>query len=123
MTPEAAVYQFMNSFGIPAMPSSSVPDDQAFPYITYDLVVGEWLGGDVPMTVNVWYRTESEALPNAKVRQMFDAIGDGGVILSCDGGLLWVRRGSPWAQALVVDGEDKAVKRRYVNIDIEYMLS
>lgn len=121
VTPEAAIYKFMNGFGIPAMPSSSVPHDQQFPYITYDLALGEWLGGDVNMPVNVWYKTESEALPNAKVRDIYEEIGMSGVTVACDNGLLWVKRGSPWAQAVSIDGENEGVKRRYVNINIEFM--
>lgn len=126
MTPEAAIYKFMSSFGIPAYPSSSVPsqgDDewQGFPYITYDLVVGEWLEPEVNMSANVWYRTESEAQPNAKVREISQAIGKGGVTLPCDGGMLWLKRGSPWAQAVTIVGEDEKVKRRYINVNIEYL--
>lgn len=121
MTPEAAINRFLSGFGIPAYASSSVPSDATFPYLTYDLVIGEWQGGDVNMPVNVWYRTESEAEPNAKVREMFTAIGIGGVTLTCDGGMLWVKRGSPWAQAVTIEGEDEKVKRRYVNINVEYI--
>lgn len=123
MTPEAALNYFMNGFGIDAYPSSSVPHDMEFPYITYDLTIGEWNGGEVNMPVNVWYRTESEAEPNAKVREIFSAIGMGGVIVPCEGGALWLKRGSPWAQAVTIDGEDEKVKRRYVNINIEYLLA
>ena len=121
MTPEAAVYTFLSSFGIPAYAASSVPDQATFPYLTYDLVLGEWGQPEVNMPVNVWYRTDSEALPNAKVREISQAIGMGGVTLPCDGGMLWVKKGSPWAQAITVEGEDEKVKRRYVNINIEYL--
>lgn len=121
MTPEAAIYRFFNGFGIPAYASSSVPDREPFPYITYDLVLGEWDGGESMLTANVWYRTESEAEPNAKVREMSSAIGLSGVTLPCDGGMLWLKRGTPWAQAVNVSGEDEQVKRRYLNIDIEYL--
>lgn len=121
MTPEAAVYTFLSSFGIPAYAASSVPDQATFPYLTYDLVLGEWGQPEVNMPVNVWYRTDSEALPNAKVREISQAIGMGGVTLPCDGGMLWVKKGSPWAQAVTVEGEDEKVKRRYVNINIEFM--
>ncbi len=121
MTPEAAVYTFLSSFGIPAYAASSVPDQATFPYLTYDLVLGEWGQPEVNMPVNVWYRTDSEALPNAKVREISNAIGMGGVTLPCDGGMLWVKKGSPWAQAVTVEGEDEKVKRRYVNINIEYL--
>lgn len=121
MTPEAAIYQFLSGFDIPAYAATATPSDAEFPYITYDLVVGTWGGGEVNMPVNVWYRTDSEALPNAKVREIADAMGLGGVQLHCDGGTLWLKKGSPWAQAVRVEGEDDKVKRRYVNINIEYL--
>lgn len=121
MTPEAAIYQWLNGFGIPAYASASVPDQAEFPYITYDLVVGVWMRGEVNMPVDVWYRTDSEAAPNAKVREIGEAIGLGGVTVPCDGGMLWLKKGSPWAQAMTVEGEDEKVKRRYVNINIEYL--
>ena len=123
MTPEAAIYGFLNGFSIPAYASASVPDQAQFPYITYDLVLGEWGQPKVNMPVNVWYRTDSEAQPNAKVREIGERIGMGGVLLHCDGGVLWVKKGSPWAQAVTVEGEDEKVKRRYVNINIEYLTS
>lgn len=121
MTPEAAVYSFLSGFGIPAYAATSVPDQAAFPYLSYDLIVGEWMGGDVNMPVNVWYRTDSEAEPNAKVRQISDALKNGGATVHCDGGMLWFKKGSPWAQSLSVEGEDDKVKRRYININIEYL--
>lgn len=123
MTPEAAIYGFLNGFSIPAYASASVPDQAQFPYITYDLVLGEWGQPEVNMPVNVWYRTESEAQPNAKVHEIGERIGMGGVLLHCDGGVLWVKKGSPWAQAVTVEGEDEKVKRRYVNINIEFLTS
>lgn len=121
MTPEAAIYQFLSGFGIPAYASTSVPDQAEFPYLTYDLVIGEWMQTEVNMPVNVWYRTTSEAEPNAKVREMSAALGLGGVTLQCDGGMLWVKKGSPWAQAMSIEGEDDMVKRRYVNVNIEFL--
>ena len=38
MTKAAAIYQFWNSFGLTAYEENTVPDDAAFPYITYQLV-------------------------------------------------------------------------------------
>ena len=121
MTQEAAIYQFLSGFSIPAYASASVPDQAQFPYLTYDLVLGEWEQGEVNMQVNVWYRTESEATPNAKVREIGAAIGRGGVTVPCDGGFLWLKKGSPWAQSVTIDGEDEKVKRRLLNISIETM--
>lgn len=119
-TPEAAIYSYLSSFGIPAYAATATPSDAEFPYITYDLVLGEWLQGEVNMPVNVWYRTDSEAEPNAKVREISRSI-DGGVLLACDGGFVWVKKGSPWAQAVRVEGEDDRIKRRYVNINLEFL--
>ena len=76
MTPEAAVYTFLSSFGIPAYAASSVPDQATFPYLTYDLVLGEWGQPEVNMPVNVWYRTDSEAR-HAPLRRR-DALGQEG---------------------------------------------
>lgn len=122
MTPEAAVYEWMSSFGIPAYAATSTPDDAAFPYITYDLAVDGWDGGEVNVTTNVWYRTDSEAQPNAKVREMTERLRHGGETRPCDGGMLWFKKGSPWAQAVRVEGEDERIKRRYVNVIIEYLV-
>lgn len=127
MTPEAAIYQFMNSFGIPAYSEASVPDQnapewQGFPYLTYQLVIGEWMDGEVNMPVNLYDRTTSEKTLNTKVREMSNAIGRGGITLPCDGGMLWVKKGSPWAQAMNIEGEDEMVKRRYININIEFLI-
>lgn len=120
MTPEAAIYQFMNGFGIPAYASTSTPSDAEFPYITYDLVLGKWMGGEVNMPVNVWYRTESEAIPNAMVRSISRAVSLGGVQIPCDGGTIWIKKGQPWAQAVRVEGEDEKIKRRYINLNLEF---
>lgn len=123
MSPEAAVYQFMSSFGIPAYAAASAPSDAEFPYITYDLVVGEWMQAEVNMPANVWYRTDSEAEPNAKVREIGAVLGNGGKTVPCDGGMLWFKKGSPWAQAVRVEGEDDKVKRRYINVNVEYLVT
>ena len=126
MTPEAALHAFLSGFDIPAYAAAATPDKgddewQGFPYLTYDLVMGAWGQAEVNVTVNLWYRTDSEAVPNAKVREMHDAIGLGGVTVPCDGGMLWIKRGSPWAQSVLVEGEDDKVKRRYVNVNVEYL--
>lgn len=121
MTPEAAIYQWLSEFGIPAYAATSTPNDADLPYITYDLVVGDWSGGEVNMPVNVWYRTDSEAEPNAKVREIHDRLKNGGESVACDGGIIWFKKGSPWAQAVRVEGEDERIKRRYVNINLEYL--
>lgn len=120
MTKAAALYQFFSSFDMPAYPVTNVPDDVIFPYLTYELATSAWEGGEVGLTVNLWFHTTSEAVPNAKAEELSAAIGLGGKILRCDGGAIWLKRGSPWCQSLL-DDTDKGIKRRYLNISAEYL--
>lgn len=120
MTKGAAIQQFFESFGISAYTASSVPDDAVFPWLTYELITSAWEGGEVGMTVNLWYYTESEAAPNAKAQEISEAISVGGKVLKCDGGYIWLKRGSPWCQSLT-DDTDSNIKRRYLNVTAEYL--
>lgn len=122
MTPEAAMQRFWEGFGMPAYAASSVPHDAEYPYLTYDMPVCYWGQGEAAQTVNLWFRTDSEAAPNAKAREIGGAIGPGGVQLRCDGGTVWLKRGSPFAQA-VADEDDPKVKRRYLNVSLEYNIA
>ena len=119
-TKAAALHEFFSSFGLPAYPVSSVPEDTVFPWLTYELITSAWEEGEVGIVVNLWYYTESEATPNAKAEEISRAIGLGGTTLPCDDGLIWVKRGSPWCQSLR-DDTDPLIKRRYLNISAEYM--
>lgn len=119
MTKNAALYQFFNRF-MTAYPVSSVPEDTVFPYLVYENVIDSWTGGEVSMSVNFWFYTESEAIPNAKVQEISAAIGSGGTTILCDGGFIWIKRGSPFAQPLV-DDTAPGIKRRLINLSAEFM--
>ena len=116
-----AVQSWLSGFSIPAYAAAAVPSDADFPYLTYELVIGELYGGEVNMPVNLWYHGDSEAAPNAKARELYHDIGIGGRLLPCDGGCIWVKRGSPWCQSVVIEGEDEHIKRRYINVNLEYL--
>lgn len=120
MTKAAALYQFFSSFGMEAYTSTSVPDDVTFPYLTYELITSAWEDGEVGLTVNLWFYTTSEAIPNAKAQELSKAIGLGGKIIPCEGGAIWLKRGSPWCQSLS-DETSPTIKRRYINITAEYL--
>ncbi len=120
MTKAAALYQFFSSFGMTAYTSTSVPEDAVFPYLTYELIISAWEAGEVGLTVNLWFYTESEKIPNTKADEISRAIGLGGKILPCDGGYIWLKRGSPWCQSLS-DETSPTIKRRYINITAEYL--
>lgn len=120
MNKTAALHDFFSGFGIPAYPETSVPNDTVFPWLTYTPVVDSLDGGEVSLTVNLWYYTESESIPNAKAREIEKVIGIGGKILNCDDGKIWIKRGTPWCQSLS-DDTDRTIKRRYINITAEYL--
>lgn len=120
MTKGAALQSFFAGFSIPAYPAAAVPSGAKFPYLTYDAVFDAFPGGEVSITANLWYYTDSEAEPNAKAQELSAAIGYSGVTLSCDDGYIWLKRGSPFCQSLS-DAADHNIKRRYINISAEYL--
>ena len=119
MTKAAAIYQFWNSFGLAAYEENSVPDDAAFPYITYQLVTDSF-DREIPLTASIWYRSESWTAINSKTGEISQKISRGGKIISCDGGAIWLKRGQPFAQNMG-DESDDLVKRKYLNITVEFI--
>lgn len=120
MTEAGAVYAFLSGFGIPAYASTSVPDDAAFPYLTYDLSTNDFWGGETSLVVSVWSRSEGEAEANRLAKLVTDGVGSGGRVLTHDGGGIWVKRGSPLVQSMG-DPSDKLIRRRLVNLTCEFI--
>lgn len=120
MTADKALHQFFNQFGIPAFAETAVPDDQAMPYITYSFATAGFDDLPVGLVANIWYKTESEAIPTAKGMQVGDAIGREGCLVSVDGGYIWLTKGSPFLRA--VPDEENTIKRRSLNITAEFFV-
>ena len=119
MTKAAAIYQFWNSFGLTAYEENSVPDDADFPYITYQFVTDSF-DREIPLTVSIWYRSESWTAINAKTEEISQKISRGGKVIPCEGGVIWLKRGQPFAQSMG-DESDNLIKRKYLNITAEFM--
>ena len=119
MTKAAAIYQFWSSFGLAAYEENTVPADAAFPYITYQLVTDSF-DREVAATASLWYRGESWTAINAKTEEISQKISRGGKIIACDGGVIWLKRGQPFAQSMG-DESDDLIKRKYLNITAEFM--
>lgn len=119
MTKGEVLQSFFSRF-LTAYPSTSVPDKVTFPYLTYEPIFDSFGGGEVGLTVNLWFYTKSEAIPNAKAQELSETIGPGGITLPCDGGYIWLKRGSPWCQNLS-DATNPGIKRRYINVTAEYL--
>lgn len=120
MTTGEALYNFFNSFGITAYPTTSVPDDVVFPYMTYDYYDGFFGDAEQSITASLWFYTTSELIPNKKADEIAVAIGRGGKVVACDSGAIWLKRGEPWCNALLDDG-DTSIKRRLLNITAEFL--
>ena len=121
-TKAATIYEFWNSFEMPAYEENSVPtgeDAPKFPYITYQLVTDS-LGNEVAMTASLWYRGTSWIEANAKTEEISQRIGRKGAVLDCNGGKVWIKRGTPFAQNMG-DESDNLIKRKYLNITAEYL--
>lgn len=120
MTPEAAIFALLGKLGISTYAATSVPSDAEFPYATVEMSTGSFWSGEVALPVSLWYRGDSEAEPNAKARELSALVGPGGSVLPCDGGAVWLRRGTPFSQSMSDPGDDK-IKRRYVNLTAEFI--
>ena len=118
MTKAATINKFWNSFGLMAYEENSVPDDAEFPYITYQLVT-DGFDNEILLTASIWYRGTSWVNANAKAEEISQTIGSGGIFLRCDGGIIWLKRGTPFSQSMGDDTDD-AIKRKYLNIIAEY---
>lgn len=124
MTKEAAIQDFFSGFGILAYGVSGLPKEVTFPFLVHDFPTSAFLEGEVSGTVYLRYYTESEAAPNAKAQEISQAIGIGGVLLPCDGGFIWLKRGSPFKiNAPQEQGSEQALllKTKQLNITAEYL--
>ena len=120
MTKEAALQAFWGRF-LTAYQENAVPTGEnrpAYPYITYEVQTGEW-DRPVALSASLWYRTTSWVIPNAMAQRISDFISKGGVIVPCDGGAIYITRGSPFARS---GGDaDDTVKRKILTIMAEYL--
>lgn len=115
-----ALHTFWSGFGLPAYDENSVPTGDsrpACPYITYDAVVSN-LGTPSAMSASLWYYGASWEQPSAKLAEIAAGIGRGGKILPCDGGALWIKQGSPFAQRM--PDENDMIRRYFINIEAEF---
>lgn len=117
MTKDVAIHSYFNGF-MKSYPVTSVPKDATFPWLTYELVTGAWNDVPVSVTVNMWFRTDSEVIPNQKADE-FRRYIETNDIITCDDGRIWVKTGEPWCQSVKEESDD-AIKRRYINITLEY---
>lgn len=121
MTKATAIHAFWNRF-LKAYEEHSVPGGKEkpdFPYITYQLITDSFTGGPVESSVTLWYRSDTNTALNAKVEEISEAIGEGGVVIGCDSGTIWIKRSSPFSIP-VQDETDRTVRGRLLNVQMEF---
>lgn len=122
MTKAEAIYSFFSGFGLTAYEQNTIPtgeDAPAYPFLTYSFSSGEF-GYEVNLTCELWYYGSSWKDADDKVDSMSEAIGRGGIIIQCDDGAIWLKRGEPFAQSMN-DPNDNMIKRKYLNVIAEYI--
>lgn len=106
----AALYNFWSGFGLPAYRAGRVPTGAEYPYITFDVVSGEF-GSRTILTANNWHKAPGATTAAA---DLLDAIArkipNSGFLLPVDGrGYLIIYRNGADFQSYVADEEDKDV--------------
>lgn len=119
MNKEQALYDFWASFGVPAYEVTSVPDIAPFPRITYEGTTDDF-GNKVATTISVWSRSTSWKEAEAIKRLIELTITRGGYMKRFDGGALWIKKASPFAQRLG-EPEDDMIRRMVINCEYEYL--
>lgn len=118
MTKSQALYEFFSSFGIDCFPNTA-PETAKFPFLTYETTMGNAGDDAVNIACNVFYYTESETAPNAKVEEIANKISLGGKVIHCDDGAIWIQRGQPWCNTITE--ADRNIKRKQLNISLIFM--
>lgn len=122
MNKEQAIHNFWSGFGLNAYDEQTVysgSDSPALPYITYEVVVGN-IENDVSLSASIWYRGTSWAPVTNKLHEIEEFLGYGGVIQKIEGGRVWFKRGSPFAQRMS-DDSDSMIRRIYINVTAEFL--
>lgn len=119
MRADEALYTWLNTL-MTFYPDTAVPKNASLPYGTYEGILDHFSDTPVASNFNLWFRTESEALPNTAALEIGRAIGAGGKMLKVDGGYLWVKRGAPWCRVMT-DPDEPSIKRRYLNVVYEFL--
>lgn len=124
-----ALYGFWSSFRyngaqIAAYLSGHVPDGAAFPYITFEVVFGEFDSANV-LTAHVWCKAESGVNVNAQCAAILDEIAESipngsGTRLIYPGGMAMLFRNSAGFLSYTDDPEDPDIIGGRISYEIHF---
>ena len=88
-------------------------------YITYEMSDSEF-DYPVALTASIWYKSYSWAEISQKELAIARDISRGGKLVPCDGGAIWIKKGSPWAQRMA-DASSDSIRRIILNVEVEFL--
>ena len=117
-----ALHSFWSSFQLTAIDEHSAYDESMeFPsnnYITYEVQTAN-IGNSAALTASLWYRSTSWEDISKKADESAAYIGYGGKVIAIDGGYIWIKLGSPFAQRMPV--EQDSIRRIILNISVDFL--
>lgn len=116
-----AIHQFWSSFNLTAIDEQSAYDEKIdLPdnYITYELQTSNF-GDPLSLTASLWYYTTSWKDITNKADEIARYIGYGGKIIAVDGGYIWIKLGTPFAQRMATEQEN--YRRIILNITVDFL--
>lgn len=124
MNSAQVLQQFWSGFGLKAYDENTVPTgamtETGGKYLTYN-VTGSYFDDPVMMSASLWYKSQSWAEITEKAMEIGKLIGLSGEIIPFDGGYLWIKRGTPFAQRM--SDENEQIRRIYMNVEVEYFVN
>ena len=124
MDKRQAIYTFWSSFGLFAYDENSVPtgaNAPSYPYITFSSAIDEF-DVETALHASLWYRSDNWIAINAKMDQIDLVLSHGGIMLDCDNGAIWLKKGSPFEQSMG-DETDDMIKRKLINVIAEFIVN
>lgn len=107
------LYSYFNGFGASAFLENTVPVGTPFPYITYTLSYQDEYEDNL-VQARLWTKSSSMIQVADLTDKIETNIGNGITIKGADGGTIWLKKGSPFAQFITDD--DITLKIVYINI-------
>lgn len=111
-----ALYSFFNSFGIPGYLEDIIPTGAKLPYLTYHPTIPGGWNESATFHARLWYPSSKSRVPVLQAVDRISAALQDGTTLSCEGGAILLRKGTPWAQPL--DNPPEGYLCEYLNFEI-----
>ena len=112
--------EFWSSFGDDAYDENTVPTGTyrpELPYITYQAAATDF-NYPVNLRASLWYYGSSWMPISQKMLEISKVLANGGTILQCDGGAVWIKKREPFAQRM--SDPNDMIRRYVISITAEF---